>query len=184
MKAMQGKEEVIMAGFGGQGVLFLGKVVAEVGMAAGKNVSWLPSYGPEMRGGTANCSVVISEEPIASPIVNEPDMLIAMNRPSVTKFLPKVKKGGVMIYNSSLIPAETYRDDVTVIPVPASKIAGDLGSERVANVVMAGAFLRACPVMTLEQALKQIEHLTPAKKKDLLDLNKTAFTKGYEYTHQ
>ena len=182
MKPLQGKEEVIMAGFGGQGVLFLGKVVAEVGMAAGKNVSWLPSYGPEMRGGTANCSVVISEAPIASPIVNEPDMLIAMNRPSVTKFLPKVKKGGVMIYNSSLIPDEKYRDDVKVIPVPASRIAGDLGSERVANVVMAGAFLRACPVMTLEQALKQIEHLTPAKKNDLLELNKTAFTKGYEYT--
>lgn len=181
MNAVQGKEEVIMAGFGGQGVLFLGKIVAEVGMAAGRNVSWLPSYGPEMRGGTANCSVVVSEMPIASPIVNEPDMLIAMNRPSVTKFLPKVKKGGVMIYNSSLIPAEKYRDDVKTVAVPASKIAGDLGSERVANVVMAGAFLRACPVMSLEQALKQIERMTPAKKKEMLALNKTAFSKGYEY---
>lgn len=181
MIPQQGKEEVIMAGFGGQGILFLGKVIAEVGMTAGKNVSWLPSYGPEMRGGTANCSVVISETPIASPIVNEPDVLIAMNRPSVTKFLPKVRTGGVMIYNSSLIPAETYRDDVKIVPVPASKIAGDLGSERVANVVMAGAFLRACPVMPLEQALTQIERLTTAKKKGLLELNKTAFTKGYEY---
>ncbi|HEY9070650.1 MAG TPA: 2-oxoacid:acceptor oxidoreductase family protein [Candidatus Ozemobacteraceae bacterium] len=183
MNIPQGKEEVIMAGFGGQGVLFLGKVLAEVGMAAGKNVSWLPSYGPEMRGGTANCSVVISEAPIASPIVNEPDLLIAMNRPSVTRFLPKVKKGGVMIYNASLIPEETFRSDVKAMAVPASRIAGDLGSERVANVVMAGAFLRACPVMSLEQALKQIEHLTPAKKKEMLELNKTAFTKGYEYAN-
>jgi len=182
MNTHRGKEEVIMAGFGGQGVLFLGKVVAEVGMAAGRNVSWLPSYGPEMRGGTANCSVVISETPIASPIVNEPDLLIAMNRPSVTKFLSKIKKGGVMIYNSTLIPDENFRDDVKIIPVPASKIAGDLGSERVANVVMAGAFLRACPVMTLEQALRQIERLTPAKKKEMLAVNKTAFTRGYEYS--
>jgi 2-oxoglutarate ferredoxin oxidoreductase subunit gamma len=174
-------EEIIMAGFGGQGILFLGKVLAEVGMSTGQNVSWMPSYGPEMRGGTANCTVVISKPEIASPIVLEPDTLIAMNRPSVTKFEPKIKAGGTMLYNSSLIDQEKFRDDIKVIDVPANKLAADLGNAKVANVIMAGAYVSISGVITYDDVIEALPKIIPASKKDLLEINIEAFKKGYEY---
>jgi len=175
-------EEIIMAGFGGQGILFLGKVLAEAGMAAGRNVSWIPAYGPEMRGGTANCTVVISADPIASPIVLEPDTVLAMNRPSVAKFLPKIKKGGMIIYNSSLIQDEKFRDDVKVFEIPASKIADELGNSKVANLVMAGAYVKHSSVLSFKEVLNNLPKIIPAKKKELAEINKAAFTKGFEYS--
>ncbi len=174
-------EEVIMAGFGGQGVLFLGKVLAEVGMAIGQKVSWIPSYGPEMRGGTANCSVVFSDKEIASPMVLEPDTLIAMNLPSLTKFEPKIKSGGMMIYNSSLIDKKEFRDDISVVEVPANKIAEELGNAKVANIVMVGAYSKATGVFSYDQVVETFPKIIPSAKKELLQINLEAFKKGYEY---
>jgi 2-oxoglutarate ferredoxin oxidoreductase subunit gamma len=173
-------EEIVMAGFGGQGILFLGKILAELGMKIGFNVSWIPSYGPEMRGGTANCSVVLSNVPISSPIVNEPDTVIAMNRPSVARFNPKIKKAGMLIYNSSLIEGEKIREDIKTMKVPASEIADQLGNAKVANLVMAGAYVKFSKIIDFSQALKLIPQVIPAKKKELAELNLNAFKKGYE----
>ncbi len=174
-------EEIIMAGFGGQGILFLGKVLAEFGLSAGKNVSWIPSYGPEMRGGTANCTVVISESPIASPIVLEPDTVIAMNRPSVAKFMPKIRKGGMLLYNSSLIEGEKFRDDVKTYGIPASKIADELGNPKVANLVMVGAYIRHCTFFDYDKVANVLPKIIPAKKKEMAEINKAAFDKGYNF---
>lgn len=174
-------EEIIIAGFGGQGILFLGKVLAEVGMAHGKHVSWIPSYGPEMRGGTANCCVVISDENIASPLVEEPNTLIVMNRPSVAKFQPKVKKDGIMLYNSSLISGETLRDDIKIYAVPASEIADEIGTTKVANLVLAGAYFKICPSLNFNKVLDLLPTIIPAKKADLAELNRKALIRGYEF---
>lgn len=176
-------EEIIMAGFGGQGVLFLGKILAEVGMFTGRNVSWIPSYGPEMRGGTANCSVVISDSEIASPMVVEPDTLIVMNKPSVTKFEPMVKPGGSMIYNSSLIDTSEFRKDIKVHAVPANEIAAELGNPKVANIVMAGAFAKESKVLNYDEIKNAFPKIIPERKKDLLEINLEAFRKGYEYNN-
>ncbi len=177
-------EEIIMAGFGGQGILFLGKVLAEVGLANGSKVSWIPSYGPEMRGGTANCSVVISQHEIASPIVIEPDTLIAMNLPSVTKFEPKVKAGGMMIYNSSLINTTEFRKDIKAFAVPASEMAIELGNDKVANVIMAGAYAKLSGMFNYDEVINAFPSFMPASKKELLEININAFKKGYEYAEK
>jgi 2-oxoglutarate ferredoxin oxidoreductase subunit gamma len=180
---MSSVEEIIMAGFGGQGILFLGKVLAEMGMRTGRHVSWIPSYGPEMRGGTANCAVVLSTEPIASPIVLEPDTVLAMNRPSAARFNQKVKKGGLLIFNSSLIEGETFRSDIKVVGVPASEIADELGTARVANLVMAGAYMKFSACIKYEDAVQLLPKLIPAKKKELAELNLAAFTRGYAFAN-
>lgn len=172
-------EEIIMAGFGGQGVLFLGKILAELGMKSGRHVSWIPSYGPEMRGGTANCAVVISDDPIASPMVLEPDTVLAMNRPSVARFNKALKKNGLMIYNSSLIEGEKFRDDVRTVKVPASQIADELGNPKVANLVMAGAWVKFCGILSYDEAVKILPTVIPAKKKELAEVNVKAFSRGY-----
>lgn len=177
-------EEIILAGFGGQGILFLGKVLAEVGMATGRKVSWIPSYGPEMRGGTANCSVVISQNEIASPIVLEPDTLIAMNLPSVTKFEPKVKKGGIMIFNSSLIDKDKFRDDIKAYAIPANEMAIKLGNNKVANLIMAGAYSALSGNLGYDDVIKVLPELMPASKKELLDINVNAFKAGHEFAEK
>ncbi len=177
-------EEIILAGFGGQGILFLGKVLAEVGMAIGQKVSWIPSYGPEMRGGTANCSVVISQKEISSPMVLEPDTLIAMNLPSVAKFEPKVKAGGTMIYNSSLIDVKKLRDDIKNYAVPASEMAIKLGNDKVANVIMAGAYAKLSGMFSYDQVVNAFPNFMPASKKELLDININAFKAGYEFAEK
>lgn len=174
-------EQIIMAGFGGQGILFLGKVIAEVGMSIGKNVSWIPSYGPEMRGGTANCSVVISDYEIASPIVREPDTLIAMNGPSLAKFEDKIKTNGRMIYNSSIINQNKFRSDIKSWPIPATELANKLGNDKVANIVMVGAYSKLADVISSDDVLKAFSKLIPANKKDLYEVNLAAFKKGLEF---
>jgi 2-oxoglutarate ferredoxin oxidoreductase subunit gamma len=170
-------ERIILAGFGGQGILFLGKVLAETGMRAGKNVSWIPSYGPEMRGGTANCTVILSENEIASPMVTVPDSVIAMNRPSVAKFNVRIKAGGMLMYNSSLIERQEFRDDIRLVEIPASEIAEEIGNPRVANLVMAGAYAKFSKLFTYED-------LVAASKKEMLEVNLQAIEKGFNYVEE
>jgi 2-oxoglutarate ferredoxin oxidoreductase subunit gamma len=177
-------ERIILAGFGGQGILFLGKVLAETGMRAGKNVSWIPSYGPEMRGGTANCTVILSENEIASPMVTVPDTVIAMNRPSVAKFNLRIKAGGMLMYNSSLIERQEFRDDIRLVEIPASDIAEELGNPRVANLVMAGAYSKFSKLFDFESLKKALPELIPQNKKDMLEINMTAMEKGYQYVEE
>jgi 2-oxoglutarate ferredoxin oxidoreductase subunit gamma len=176
-------KEMIIAGFGGQGVLLLGKLLAETGMEEGKNVSWLPSYGPEMRGGTANCNVVISDDPVGSPIVAEANVLVAMNRPSLEKFQAELLPDGFLLLNSSIIDIEPAREDVKVYKIPANKIAGDLGLIKVANSVMAGAVIRATGCVSMESFQAVLKHTLGAKKADLLDINIKALEAGYAAVH-
>lgn len=172
-------KEMIIAGFGGQGVLLLGKLLAETGMEEGKHVSWLPSYGPEMRGGTANCNVVISDDPVGSPIVAEANVLVAMNRPSLEKFQAELLPDGFLLMNSSIIDIEPAREDVRVYKIPANKIASDLGLIKVANSVMAGAVIWATGCVSIESFQAVLKHTLGAKKADLLDINIKALEAGY-----
>ncbi len=175
-------EQCIFAGFGGQGTLLIGKFLACAGLMEGKEVTWLPSYGPEMRGGTANCSVVVSDKPIAAPVVTAPDTVIAMNLPSLLKFEPTVKSGGCLIINSSLTDTKSSRDDVRVAYVPATEIAEQVGNPKGANVVILGAYLAMNPdvvgVDTIIEAMR--EELGPKKAK-FLDGNIKALHAGMEY---
>ncbi|RPJ43178.1 MAG: 2-ketoisovalerate ferredoxin oxidoreductase [Candidatus Latescibacterota bacterium] len=165
-----------VAGFGGQGILFLGEVLAESGMHAGHRVTWLPSYGPEMRGGTANCHVVISSSRIGSPTVSTPNVLVAMNRPSFEKFVDDVVDGGLLLYDSSLIEGVEVPPRLRGHPVPATKIADELGNTRVANVVMLGAYLGLTGIFNREQALQALKlHIT---RKHLLEVNEKALDAG------
>ncbi len=173
-------KEMIIAGFGGQGVLLLGKLMAEAGMEEGKHVSWLPSYGPEMRGGTANCNVVISDDPVGSPIVAEANVLVAMNRPSLEKFQTALQPDSFLLLNSSIIDIEPERKNLRIYKIPANKIAGDLGLIKVANSVMAGALIRATGCVSLEAFQAVLKHTLGAKKADLLDINFKALEAGYE----
>ncbi len=142
--------EIVIAGFGGQGVLFFGEVLAHAALHDGLHVTWLPAYGPEQRGGTANCTVVISDEPIASPVVADPTTLIAMNRPSLDRFEAAVRPGGLIVCDSTLVERAASRSDVQTLLVPATAIANDLGSTRTANVVLLGAFLATSPILSPE----------------------------------
>ena len=148
---------MVFAGFGGQGVLFAGKVVAYAGLIEGRELSWLPSYGPEMRGGTANCSVCLSDEAIGSPLVTNPNVLVAMNRPSLDKFVNDVEPGGVILLDSSLIDVKVERDDVTTYYVPASKLAEENGLKGLANIILIGKLFKEvgfCAEETLDKALQ------------------------------
>lgn len=149
--------EVVFAGFGGQGVLLAGKVLAEVGMKMGKEVVWLPSYGPEMRGGTANCAVIIADEAIASPIIAHPRDAVVMNRPSLEKFCPLQKPGGFTILNSSLITIRPERQDIVIVEVPANDIAIEAGTARAANMVMLGAYVGATDLVSIDAVLEQVK---------------------------
>lgn len=171
---------VIMAGFGGQGVMSMGQVVCYAGLAEGKEVSWLPSYGPEMRGGTANCAVVVSDEPVGSPLVTRPDAVIIMNRPSLEKFEAALKPGGLLVINSSLCDREPSRRDVKVIKVAATDLANDLGDIRVANMVALGAFLAACPVVKADSIVEALKKNLPPHHQKLIPLNKQALERGAE----
>ena len=148
--------EAVFAGFGGQGILFTGQILARAGMAAGNNVTWLPSYGPEMRGGTANVTVIVSDEEIGAPIVRQPKVGIIFNLPSMEKYEPLIKTGGTLVYNSSLIRARPQRSDIKIIAVPANDVAKDLGNERVANMVMLGAMIAATQVLPLPTVIEAL----------------------------
>jgi len=175
------QNETIIAGFGGQGVLFAGKLLAHAGLHAGQEVTWLPSYGPEMRGGTANCTVIISESEIGSPQVRNPKAVIVLNQPSLDKYEPQVQSGGFLIVNSSMVNREVQRKDLHVISIPATKDAETLGDIRLTNMIMLGGLVQNTgfvPIQAVEEALKKE---SSEKQLKLLELNLKALHKGAEY---
>lgn len=171
--------KAIFAGFGGQGVLSMGLSLAEAAMLEGKYVTYLPAYGAEMRGGTANCTVAVSDEEIASPVASSPDFVVAMNHPSLIRFQNQIQSGGVFFVNSSLIEAEIPRGDIDIIKVPANSIAEELGSPKSANMVMLGAFTRKSNLVSLSTLIEGLGS-TFKKKPKLIAVNKKALTAGYE----
>lgn len=173
--------KILIAGFGGQGILFTGKAIAYTGLKAGLEVSWLPSYGPEMRGGTANCSITLSSEQIGSPIVDKPDLLIAMNLPSLEKYFNETEKGGHIIFDSSLISSNANRDDVSIIGIPATKLASDNGLDGLANMIILGKAIKETNLFTLEQIKNSLTQMVPAKKAELLDKNIKSIELGFNY---
>lgn len=171
-------KNIIFAGFGGQGVLFSGKVTAYAGLAAGLQVSWLPSYGPEMRGGTANCSVVVADRAVGSPLVQNPDLLVVMNQPSYDKFIDSVAPGGVVVFDSSLIDRDCPRGDITCYGVPATKLAGDENLQGLANMILLGKAFSVFDIAdkaALEQGVKKS---VPASKEHLVEANLRAIALG------
>ncbi|MCL2143829.1 MAG: 2-oxoacid:acceptor oxidoreductase family protein [Methanomassiliicoccaceae archaeon] len=169
---------LLLAGFGGQGILFTGKVAAYAGMLDGKEVSWLPSYGPEMRGGTANCSVCVSDLPIGSPLVTAPDVLIAMNLPSLEKFESSVVKDGIVIVDSSIVTAKVERNDVKAIYLPATRLASDNNLKGMANMVMAGRLFAETKFCSEDSFIEGIRKSVPARKQELLESNIAAVKIG------
>lgn len=169
---------MVFAGFGGQGVLFAGKVVAYAGLIEGRELSWLPSYGPEMRGGTANCSICLSDDPIGSPLVTNPNVLIAMNRPSLDKFVNDVEPGGVILLDSSLIDVKVERDDVTTYYVPASTLAEENGLKGLANIILVGKLFKEVGFCSAETLDKALQKCIPARKAAMLDFNRKAIEIG------
>jgi len=168
-----------VAGFGGQGVLLFGKFLALSGLKEGKEVVWIPSYGPEMRGGTCNCTVVVSEDPIGSPIIDSPNTVVVMNKPSLAKFGPRVSPDGLLLINSSLIDTTSDRTDIRIETVPANDIALELGNGKAANMVALGAYVALTKVVKFDTILDVVKE-NFAKKKEFLDLNIRAVKKGYE----
>lgn len=171
-------QEVIFAGFGGQGLLSMGKFLAYAGMDEGLSVSWLPSYGPEMRGGTANCSVIVTEDNIGSPYVTSPTSIVVMNRPSLDKFEDTVVPGGLIIMDSFLVDRNVKRTDVTVLSIPASEEADKLGNKRIANMVLLGALVSKTGILPMEALLKSLKG---HGKESFYEINKKALEKGAEY---
>ena len=173
--------EIILAGFGGQGILFAGKVLAYCGLTASKELSWLPSYGPEMRGGTANCSVCISDQPIGSPLVLEPNLLIAMNIPSYDKFIGTVKPGGKAFIDSTLIDEKTERTDIEAFYVPATQLAADNNLNGMANIILLGKLIKETGLFDMELIRKALEKCIPPKKANLIESNLKAIEIGFNY---
>lgn len=174
-------KEILIAGFGGQGILFAGKFLAYGGLIEEKEVSWLPSYGPEMRGGTANCSIIVSDSKVGSPIVDFPDILVAMNAPSFSKYINSVKKGGQVFADSSLIDEKSERSDIECFYIPATRLASEAGLSGLANMIMAGLMLKKSGVLSLESVEKAMHKVVPPKKQNLFDLNMKAIKIGYDY---
>lgn len=172
--------EILIAGFGGQGVLTAGQLLAYAGNFEGKQVSWVPAYGPEQRGGTANCSVMISSEPIACTLVTEPNLCIVMNQPSLEKFESAVQPGGVLVVNTSLCEKRATRTDITIINVAATDIAIEIGSQKFANMVALGALLGASPVVDIEMVLKAMLKVMGEDKARFIPANRTALQRGME----
>ena len=170
--------EIIFAGFGGQGVLFAGQILAFAGMDSGKQVTWMPSYGPEMRGGTANCTVIIDDEEIGSPLVRNPKGAVVMNLPSLEKYEPAVAKGGVLIINSSLVNRGVVRTDIEGLSIPAQELAEELGNRRLTNIVLLGALLQKLPVLPLEAIEQSLERHLPERHRKLLPANIQALRQG------
>lgn len=170
--------DIVIAGFGGQGVMLMGQLITEAGLKENKKVTWLPSYGPEMRGGTANCNVVVSDEEIGSPIVLSPSAAIVMNIQSFEKFAPMVRPGGVLLINSSLIEQKCVRTDIRQILIPANEIADKIGSSRVANMVMLGAFLKATEAVEVDSIVYTLKKKLPAHRQNLMPMNEEALKAG------
>jgi len=173
--------QILFAGFGGQGILFSGKFLAYNGLIAGKHLSWLPSYGPEMRGGTANCSVILSDDPIGSPIITAPDMLVAMNNPSLDRYEDAVVPGGKIFVDSSLIERRVKRTDVDVFYVPATAMAAEHGLDTLANMILVGKLLRESAVVEFSNVDAVLDKIVSAKHQDLKAFNHQALQLGYSY---
>ena len=174
------QEEIIISGFGGQGALFAGQLLAYAAMENGRHVTWIPSYGPEMRGGKARCTTIISDEEIGSPVVREPSAAIVLNIPSMEAFEPVVKPGGVLVVNSSLVPQKSSRTDIRVVRVPATKMATKMGNVRFANVICLGALVLATSVIDVPAVEGALRLHLPRRHRKLLDLNIEALNKGAE----
>jgi len=170
--------ELFCAGFGGQGVMVLGQLVAYAGMEEGRFVTWMPSYGPEMRGGTANCAVVVSESEIGSPFVSRADIVITFNQPSLDKYDNLVGPGGILIYNCDISKYEKQREDIKVVAIPASRLAHEVGNEKALNIVMLGALIELSDIANAETAVKVIREKLGAKKPQYLESNLKAFEEG------
>ena len=174
-------QNYLLSGFGGQGILFAGKFLAYKGLTAGQQVSWLPSYGPELRGGTASCSVIISDEPVGSPIVSNPDILVAMNLPSFDKFESTVVKGGMIFADSTLIERKSERDDVKVFYIPATQLASDNGFPTLANMIIVGKILKELGQFDEDALRAALGKVISAKRADMLETNLKAMKIGAEY---
>ena len=173
--------QILFAGFGGQGILFSGKFVAYKGLLEDVQVSWLPSYGPEMRGGTANCSVILSDDPVGSPIITEPDVLVAMNTPSLVKYVDAVVPGGQIYVDSSLIDVKVERTDIEVFYIPATQMAKEEGIGSLANMIIVGHLLENHPELSFAGTEEVVEKLVPAKKAAMKELNMKALALGKDY---
>ena len=173
-------KEMIFSGFGGQGVMLMGQIIAYAGMMEGQQVSWFPAYGPEMRGGTANCSVIIGDEPVGTPIVTEPGVIVAMNLPSLDKFEPMLTAGGSLLINSSLIERGPHRTDVKSFLVPCNDIAKELGNLKVANMVMVGAIVAASGAVSIESVINILAKKIFKNKPQVMPLNEQAIRRGVE----
>ncbi len=173
--------QTLIAGFGGQGVLFAGKFLAFKGLVENKEVSWLPSYGPEMRGGTASCGVILSDEPVGSPIVSNPDVLIVMNLPSLDKYENDTVSGGKIFVDSTLISRKVQRTDVDAYYIPATQMAIDAGVPTLANIILIGKMLKETGLFSFENMIDTVKKLVPAKKPELVEMNMKALEAGYNY---
>ncbi len=178
------EHSIVVAGFGGQGVLFAGQLLAYAGMDSGRHVTWIPSYGPEMRGGTANCTVVISDEPVGAPIVSRPEIVIALNLPSFEKYEPLVREGGLLVVNSAIVGARTAREEIDAVYVPANRIAEEAGSTKMLNVAAVGAMLAQRPVLSVEEVEQALRDHLPESKGHLLEANLEVLRKGYELARE
>jgi len=178
------QKELILSGFGGQGALFAGTLLAFTGLESGRHVTWIPSYGPEMRGGTAHCTVIVADEEIGSPVVRHPSGAIVMNIPSLERYEPLVRPGGTLIVNSSLVDRAPQRTDIASRMIPGNAIAEELGDKRMANMVLLGAYLAVEPLFTLEEVGRSLERHIPAHRRSLLQPNLEALRRGAEAARQ
>jgi 2-oxoglutarate ferredoxin oxidoreductase subunit gamma len=178
------QKEIIISGFGGQGVLFGGQVIAYAAMDTDKQVTWIPSYGPEMRGGTANCTVVIADHEIGSPFVKNPPLVIALNLPSFDKYEPVMQPGGTLIVNQSMIDRGVHRSDVNTILIPCNEIAEEIGDRKLVNMIAVGALLSALPELSVKDIQKALEGHLPARHKHLLPKNFEAIQRGFDYAKE
>jgi 2-oxoglutarate ferredoxin oxidoreductase subunit gamma len=176
--------EIIISGFGGQGIMFAGQILSYAAMDSGKEVTWIPSYGPEMRGGTANCTVVIADDEIGSPVVKNPDAVLAMNLPSLDKYELLVKAGGVLVINASMVDRPARRTDITAVSIPCNEIAEQIGNPRLANMVAIGALLACMDVLTLADLETALNNHMPGRHKALLPKNVEALNKGAEFARK
>jgi 2-oxoglutarate ferredoxin oxidoreductase subunit gamma len=174
-------EEIIVSGFGGQGALFAGQLLTYTGMDEGFHVTWIPSYGPEMRGGTAHCIVILSDDDIGSPIIREPSICIVMNPPSMDKYEPLVKSGGLLVVNSTLVRRTSEREDITAVYVPANDLAAELGNVKMANVVLLGAMLGTREILPIESIKLTLDRHIPERRKQIIEPNKRALDRGVQY---
>ncbi len=176
--------DIVIAGFGGQGIMMLGKIIAQAGMLAGLEVTWIPKYGAEVRGGTAHCMVKVSEQPIASPLITSPDLLVVMNKPSLLKFEKVLRPEGVVVVNASLCDRNIERDDVKSVYIPATEIANDIGDVKGANMVALGALLKQVPFVEIKAVIEALKEILPSYRHKYIPLNEKALYTGYEFSEK